>query len=157
MLKFEKSHYLCNTNHTEQIYIVELLVIFNPIVFIYDIKLCRTNHSNEPKETLRWNTYIIWWRKYIDHFFILMVLSEVSQFRGNPTTIFTVNDRVSWTHFPHSVFNSANNKAAGLTVPGCSVIWLVLFHHSAITSLKPSMGEWSLGVIPAGSFFGNGQ
>ena len=32
-----------------------------------------------------------------------------------------------------------------------------LHHHSTIPSLKPSMGEWSLGVVPASGFFGNGQ
>ena len=40
---------------------------------------------------------------------------------------------------------SAIHKAAGLTVPGHSMIWLVLFHPSTIPSLKLSMGEWSLG------------
>ena len=51
---------------------------------------------------------------------------------------------------------STIHKAAGFTVPSNSMIWLVQFHHSTIPSLKTSMGEWSLGVIPASSFFGNG-
>ena len=44
-----------------------------------------------------------------------------------------------------SVTNSAIHKAAGLTFPSHSLIWLVLFCHSTIASLKPSMGEQSLG------------
>ena len=49
--------------------------------------------------------------------------------------------------------NSAIHKAAGLTVPNHSMIWLVLFHHSTIPSLKPSMREQSVGVVPASGFF----
>ena len=51
------------------------------------------------------------------------------------------------------VTNSDIHKAAGLMVPGCSMIWLVLYYLSTIPSLKPLMGEWSLGVIPVCSFF----
>ena len=53
--------------------------------------------------------------------------------------------------------NSAIHKAAGLTVPGRSMICLVLFHHFTVPTVKPSMGEWPLGVIPATSIFGNGR
>ena len=52
--------------------------------------------------------------------------------------------------------NSAIHKAAGLTVPSRSMICLVLFHHSTVPTVKLSMGEWPLGVVPTGSFFGNG-
>ena len=48
---------------------------------------------------------------------------------------------------------SAIYKAAGLTVPGSYMIWLVLFHHSTIPSLKPVMGEQCLRVVPATCIF----
>ena len=51
---------------------------------------------------------------------------------------------------------STIHKAPGLKVPGHSMICLVLFHHFTIPTMKPSMGEWPLGVIPAASIFGNG-
>ena len=41
--------------------------------------------------------------------------------------------------------NSAIHKAAGLKVPGHSMICLVLFHPSTVPTVKPSMGEWPLG------------
>ena len=52
---------------------------------------------------------------------------------------------------------SAIYKATGLTVPGRSMIYLVLFHHFTIPTVKPSMGEQPLGVIPAAGIFGNGR
>ena len=39
------------------------------------------------------------------------------------------------------VTNSVIHKTAGLTVPGRSMIWLVLFHCSTVSSLIQSMGE----------------
>ena len=51
--------------------------------------------------------------------------------------------------------NSAIHKAAGLTVPGRSMICLVLFHHSTVPTMKLSIGEQPLGVVPAASIFGN--
>ena len=53
--------------------------------------------------------------------------------------------------------NSTIHKVAGLTVPGHSMICLVLFHHSTVPTMKPSMGEQALGVVPTSSFFDNGQ
>ena len=50
-------------------------------------------------------------------------------------------------------FYSAIHKATGLTVPGRSMIWLVPFHRSTVPSLKSSMEERPLGVIPTGGFF----
>ena len=57
----------------------------------------------------------------------------------------------------HFDSNNAIHKAAGLTVPGRSMICLVLFHYSTVPTVKPSMLEWPLGVIPATSIFGNGR
>ena len=48
---------------------------------------------------------------------------------------------------------SAIHKAAGLTVPGRSMICLVLFHHSTIPTVKPSIGEQPPGGVPTSSFF----
>ena len=39
-------------------------------------------------------------------------------------------------------------------VPSHSMNWLLLFHCSMVPSLKPSMGEQLLGVIPASIFLG---
>ena len=52
--------------------------------------------------------------------------------------------------------NSGIHKAAGLTVHGGSMICLVLFHCSTIPTVKSSMGERPLGVVPTGGFSGNG-
>ena len=48
---------------------------------------------------------------------------------------------------------STIHKAAGLTIPGRSMICLVLFHCSTIPTVKLSMGEQPLGVVPTGGFF----
>ena len=40
-----------------------------------------------------------------------------------------------------------------LTVPGLSMILVVLFHHSTVPTVKPSMGEQPLGVVPTRSLF----
>ena len=42
-------------------------------------------------------------------------------------------------------FNSAIHKVAGLTVPGHSIIWLVLFHCSTVPTLKSSVAGTASG------------
>ena len=59
-----------------------------------------------------------------------------------------------WNSF---LFDSAIHKAAGLMVPGRSMICLVLFHCSTVPTVKPSMGEQPLGVVPATGILGNGR
>ena len=63
----------------------------------------------------------------------------------------------SKTSTPLMSLDRAIHKVADLTVAGHSMIWLVLFHHSTVPSLKPSMGEQPLRVVLASSFFGNGR
>ena len=53
--------------------------------------------------------------------------------------------------------NSTIHKAIGLTFPSLSMICLVLFHHYTVPTMKLSMGEQPLGVIPAAGIFGNGR
>ena len=52
---------------------------------------------------------------------------------------------------------SAIHKVADLMVPDCSMICLVLFHRSTVPTMKPSMREQSLKVVPAAGIFGNGR
>ena len=52
------------------------------------------------------------------------------------------------------VTNSAIHKAAGLMRPSRSMILWVLFHHSTVPTMKPSMGEQPLGSFLPPVFLG---